>query len=92
MAGAAPRISFVVPVYNMAPFIADCLNSILRQEGEHDYEVIVIDDASTDAGAEVIATFRRSSHSGTPAPGKQGCGLYRHRRALRCAGRLCGAY
>ena len=53
----APKISFVVPIYNMEPYIADCLNSILRQEGDHDYEVIVIDDASTDAGAEVIATF-----------------------------------
>ena len=52
-----PKISFVVPIYNMEPYIADCLNSILRQEGDHDYEVIVIDDASTDAGAEVIATF-----------------------------------
>jgi glycosyltransferase involved in cell wall biosynthesis len=57
MADAAPPISFVVPVYNMAAFVADCLNSILRQEGDHDYEVIVIDDASTDASVDVIARF-----------------------------------
>jgi glycosyltransferase involved in cell wall biosynthesis len=57
MAEAAPKISFVVPVYNMEAFVADCLNSILGQEGNHDYEVIVIDDASTDASADVIARF-----------------------------------
>jgi glycosyltransferase involved in cell wall biosynthesis len=44
-------------VYNVAPFVADCLTSILGQKENHDYEVIVIDDASTDASAEVIATF-----------------------------------
>jgi glycosyltransferase involved in cell wall biosynthesis len=52
-----PKISFVVPVYNMEAFVADCLNSILGQEGNHDYEVIVIDDASKDRSAGVIATF-----------------------------------
>ena len=57
MARAVPPISFVVPVYNMEPFVADCLNSILGQEGNHDYEVIVIDDASMDASAAVIARF-----------------------------------
>jgi glycosyltransferase involved in cell wall biosynthesis len=60
MGDAAPKISFVVPVYNMEPFVSDCLNSILRQEGNHDYEVIVIDDASTDASVDVIAKFNDS--------------------------------
>src|SRR5438128_3167006 len=57
MTEATPAVSFVVPVYNMEAFVADCLNSIFGQEGNHDYEVIVIDDASTDAGADVVATF-----------------------------------
>jgi glycosyltransferase involved in cell wall biosynthesis len=53
----SPNVSFVVPVYNMAPFVADCLSSILDQKGNHDYEVIVVDDASTDASLDVIETF-----------------------------------
>src|SRR5262245_5570206 len=57
MAGAAPKISFVVPVYNMERFVADCLKSILSQQGDHDYEVIVIDDASKDASVDIIAAF-----------------------------------
>jgi glycosyltransferase involved in cell wall biosynthesis len=41
----------------MQPFVADCLNSIFAQQGNHDYEVIVIDDASTDASLDVVAMF-----------------------------------
>lgn len=52
-----PKISIVVPVYNMEAFVADCLRSILAQEGGHDCEIIVIDDASTDRSADVIQGF-----------------------------------
>jgi glycosyltransferase involved in cell wall biosynthesis len=57
MTKVEPSVSFVVPVYNMEPFVAHCLNSILGQDGNHDYEVVVIDDASTDASADVISAF-----------------------------------
>jgi glycosyltransferase involved in cell wall biosynthesis len=57
MTATAPKISFVVPVYNMESFVTDCLNSIFGQEGNHDYEVIVIDDASTDGSADIVAKF-----------------------------------
>jgi GT2 family glycosyltransferase len=36
MAEVVPKISLVMPVYNMAPLVADCLTSILGQEGNHD--------------------------------------------------------
>jgi glycosyltransferase involved in cell wall biosynthesis len=55
---AAPKISFVVPVYNMASFVAECLSSILAQDGDHDYEVIVVDDASTDSSVDVLSQFK----------------------------------
>lgn len=50
-------VSFVVPCYNYARYLPDCLNSILSQEGDFDFEVIVINDASTDNSAEVIRSF-----------------------------------
>jgi glycosyltransferase involved in cell wall biosynthesis len=53
----SPLISFIVPSYNYARYLPDCLNSILNQEGDFDFEVIVIDDASTDNTAEVIRSF-----------------------------------
>lgn len=52
-----PLVSFVVPCYNYGRYLADCLSSIFGQEGEHDLEVIVIDDGSTDNTQEVVHAF-----------------------------------
>jgi glycosyltransferase involved in cell wall biosynthesis len=47
----------MVPAYNTAPFIADCLKSILSQRGHYDYEIILVDDASTDGTEQVARSF-----------------------------------
>ena len=52
-----PLVSFVVPTYNVAAFLSDCLRAIFAQTATHDYEVIVVDDASSDDTAQVVATF-----------------------------------
>ena len=52
-----PLVSFVVPCFNYGRYIPDCLNSILGQEKGFDFEVILIDDGSTDNTAEVIRSF-----------------------------------
>ncbi|WP_166849830.1 glycosyltransferase family 2 protein [Isoptericola sp. BMS4] len=53
-----PRISAVVPGKDVAPFLADALTSLGRQvEDPRDLEVIVIDDGSTDATADVARQF-----------------------------------
>ena len=49
--------SIIVPVYNGADVIADCLNSILKSRVDVPYEVIVVDDGSTDATKEVVGRF-----------------------------------
>ena len=41
------RISFIVPVYNCKAFLPDCVSSI-RSAGLPDYEILLIDDGSTD--------------------------------------------
>ena len=51
-------LSFVIPLYNAGQFISSCLDSIFvvaLDKGE--YEVIVIDDGSTDGGAEVVKEY-----------------------------------
>ena len=53
-----PLVSFVVPCYNYGRFLPDCLNGILRQEGDYPFEIIAIDDASSDNTLEVLAQFR----------------------------------
>ena len=45
-----PRISVIVPAYNCTEDLAECLQN-LGNSNTHDHEVIVVDDASTDAGA-----------------------------------------
>ncbi|MFD0982097.1 glycosyltransferase family 2 protein [Tropicimonas aquimaris] len=45
--GPDPMVSIIVPVYNVADYIGACLDSLKRQTFE-DFEVIVVDDGSTD--------------------------------------------
>lgn len=52
-----PKISIVLPCYNVASYIERCLASIKEQDFD-DYEVICIDDGSTDDTLEVINKWR----------------------------------
>jgi lipopolysaccharide/colanic/teichoic acid biosynthesis glycosyltransferase/GT2 family glycosyltransferase len=50
-------ISVVVPAYNAAATLGDCLRALSQQTRDRDsYEVIVVDDGSTDATADVART------------------------------------
>lgn len=54
------RLSIVVPVYNMAADgkLEFCLNSIINQTIQ-DYELIAVDDASTDHSLEILKTYEK---------------------------------
>lgn len=51
-----PKASIVVPAYNSAGTIAETLRSLLSQTFE-DFEVIIVDDGSTDALSRVVGRF-----------------------------------
>jgi len=51
-----PTVSVLVPTYNRAPLIGDALQSILQQTFT-DFEVVVVDDGSTDTTSDVLDTF-----------------------------------
>jgi glycosyltransferase involved in cell wall biosynthesis len=53
-------ISVVVTCYNKREIIADCIKSILNQSVQ-DYELIVVDDGSTDGSYLIINEFRSDS-------------------------------
>lgn len=51
-------ISVIIPVYNVEDYLHVCLNSILKQSYE-DFEIICVDDASTDSSLEILEYFTK---------------------------------
>lgn len=47
-------LSIIVPVYNMGAYVGECLDSILSQVTNASFEVIVINDGSTDGSLDAI--------------------------------------
>lgn len=86
-----PKVSIVVPTYNGSKFILRTLNSILSQSYKN-YEIIVIDDASTDGTGKIIKKipnkriryFRNSRNKGTSKARNRGLTLARGRYIAYC--------
>jgi len=54
------RLSFIIPAYNAAPYIKRCLESIINLDlPESVFEVIVVDDCSTDNTIEILYDFQK---------------------------------
>ncbi|MBT8325048.1 MAG: glycosyltransferase family 2 protein [Winogradskyella sp.] len=51
-----PFISVIIPLYNKAPYISETVSSVLSQSLEN-YELIIIDDGSTDDSVEKVKQF-----------------------------------
>ncbi len=54
-----PRISVIMPVYNCEDYVTEAIGSVQAQTCE-DWELICVDDASTDSSAEVVEDLARS--------------------------------
>jgi CDP-glycerol glycerophosphotransferase len=52
----APRLSVVVPIYNVQRYLDECLSSIAAQTLT-DFEVVMVDDGSTDDSAAIAEAF-----------------------------------
>lgn len=88
-----PAISIVAPTYNVEKYVAQFLDSILNQKFK-DYELIIIDDASTDRSVEIVESYikrfggrmrliKREKNSGGDAiPKNTGIGLSRGKYLL----------
>lgn len=48
-----PKISVIIPVYHVEPYIAECLQSVMRQTYQGEIECIIVDDCGTDKSIEV---------------------------------------
>lgn len=50
------KISVIVPVYNVEKYVADCIESVLKQT-YHNFELILVNDGSSDHSADIINKF-----------------------------------
>lgn len=54
-----PKISVIVPVYNVASYVGECLSSLVHQTFR-DFEVIAVNDGSTDGSLAILKDFEES--------------------------------
>lgn len=77
-------LSIVIPLYQKADVIGLTVEAVLRQTFEH-FELIVVDDGSTDGGGDVVAAFTdprirliRQANAGSAAARNRGVAAARH--------------
>lgn len=52
------KVSIIIPVYNCAEYLCECLNSVINQTfGIENIEVIIINDGSTDDSSNIINSY-----------------------------------
>ena len=50
------RFSIIIPVYNVEPYLRECLDSVLQQS-YGDWEAVCVDDGSTDGSAAILTEY-----------------------------------
>lgn len=59
MSEAKPKVSVVMITYNHEKFIEQAVNSVLMQETDFDYEIIIGEDCSTDRTREILIELQK---------------------------------
>ena len=55
-------LSVIIPVYNGEAYIGECIESVIRQETGYSYEIIIVDDGSTDGTGEILAEYAKAEN------------------------------
>lgn len=53
------KLSIIVPIYNVAPYLRKCVDSLLAQDYDN-YEIILVDDGSTDDSPQICDEYAAS--------------------------------
>lgn len=51
------KVSFIIPAYNASSYLSRCLNSIATQKFDGNFEIIVVDDCSTDSTLNIAKEY-----------------------------------
>lgn len=62
-----PFFSVIVPIYNVQQYVRQCIDSVLRQSFQ-DFELILVDDGSTDQGGEICQEYIDKGEKRGPKP------------------------
>lgn len=54
-------ISIIVPVYNVEAYLKECLNSLLNQDFNGEYEIICVNDGSTDNSLNILKEYQKTN-------------------------------
>lgn len=77
-----PLISVIVPTYNAEQHVMHCINQLLRQKTTFHYDIIIVDDASTDNTPELLRKISANTKVQT---------IFEHERKGTCACRNIGS-
>lgn len=65
------KISIIIPVFNLENYLSKCINSVLAQSYKN-FEVIIVDDGSTDNSAKIIDSYAEKDNRIIPVHIKNG--------------------
>ena len=62
-----PKVSIILPVYNVEKYLSKCLDSICNQTF-NDFEIICVNDGSTDCSLDILKNYSLPIPSAAPGP------------------------
>lgn len=69
-----PKISVIVPIYNVEPYIDECMRSLVTQT-LHDIEIICVDDCGTDKSMDIVRKYADTDNRIKIIKNKQNSGI-----------------
>ncbi len=72
------KLTVIVPLYNKARYVIEALDSILKQNTNYPYRIIVADDGSTDGSVEIVEDYQKRYSNINLLKSKKNHGLYRN--------------
>ncbi len=79
-----PKITVIIPVYNTADYLEECINSVVNQSF-NEFEIICVNDGSTDSSLDILESYK-SKDSRITIINQPNMGLGAARNvALKCA-------